>query len=66
MIGYVNLGLILSVTSVLIVVIVRIESRERRLSNIETAITYLRRDLDQILKLYRLTPVEEQEKRRRR
>lgn len=29
-------------------------------------ITYIRRDLDQILRLYRLTPVAEQDRKRRR
>ena len=33
---------------------------------INSDVHYIRRDLDQLLKLYRLTPVEEQERKRRR
>lgn len=66
MIGYVNLGLILATVSALIAVVARIEIRERRLTRMEGEIQYLRRDLDQILRLYRLTPVQEQERKRRR
>lgn len=32
----------------------------------KSEITYIRRDLDQILRLYRLTPIAEQERKRRR
>lgn len=38
----------------------------RRQGSRDTDITYIRRDLDQILKLYRLTPIAEQERKRRR
>lgn len=65
MIGYVNLALIVTVAGVLIAVVARIEIRERRLVNMERDLYYLRRDLDQILRLYRLIPVMDQEKRRR-
>lgn len=32
----------------------------------KSEITYIRRDLDQILRLYRLTPIAEQERKHRR
>lgn len=34
--------------------------------HLRSDITYLRRDVDQILRQYRLTPVQEQERKRRR
>lgn len=37
-----------------------------RLATIESAIGFMRRDLDQILRLYKLTPVSERERRGRR
>ena len=36
-----------------------------RMQQNTTDISYIRRDLDQLLRLYRLTPVAEQERRRR-
>lgn len=33
---------------------------------IKSDMSYMRRDLDQILRLYRLTPIAEQERKRRR
>lgn len=61
-----NLALIATVAAALLAVIARIEYRERRFSRMESDVKYLRRDLDQLLRLYRLIPVEEQERRRRR
>lgn len=61
-----NLSLIATVAATLLAVIARIEYRERRFARMESDVKYLRRDLDQLLRLYRLTPVEEQERRRRR
>lgn len=61
-----NLSLIAAVMTILLALIARIEIRERRMSRIESDVKYVRRDLDQLLKLYRLTPVQEQERRRRR
>lgn len=33
---------------------------------LKSDVSYIRRDLDQILRLYRLTPIAEQERRKRR
>lgn len=63
---WVNLSLICGIIPVLLAVIFRIERRENRISKVETDIHYIRRDLDQLLNLYRLVPIRDQEKRDRR
>ena len=65
MMATVNLALIIATMASLVAIIARIEIRERRVTKIETDVHYIRRDLDQILKLYRLTPIAEQESKRR-
>lgn len=66
MMATVNLALIIATIAALATIVVRIEMRERRVTRMESEVTYIRRDMDQILKLYRLTPVSEQDKRRRK
>lgn len=66
MMATVNLALIIATIAALATIVVRIEMRERRVTRMESEVTYIRRDLDQILKLYRLMPVSEQDKRRRK
>lgn len=61
-----NLSLIASVITVLLGLIARIEYRERRFTRMDADIKYLRRDLNQLLALYRLVPAEEQDRKRRR
>lgn len=61
----INLALIIATMAALVGIIARIEMRERRITKMETDVHYIRRDLDQILKLYRLTPIAEQESKRR-
>lgn len=61
-----NLSLIASVIAVLLALIARIEYRERRLTRMDADVKYLRRDLNQLLALYRLVPAEEQDRKRRR
>lgn len=61
-----NLSLIASVAAVLLALIARIEYRERRLTRMDADVKYLRRDLNQLLALYRLVPAEEQDRKRRR
>lgn len=60
-----NLGLICTLAGLIIAVIARIEVRERRLANMQKDMYYMRRDVDQILRQYRLTPISEQERKRR-
>jgi hypothetical protein len=57
-------ALFLSILTLVLALAARIEIRERRLTRLTQDVAYLRRDLDQILKLYHLVPVAEQEKRR--
>lgn len=66
MMATVNLALIIATIAALATIVVRIEMRERRVTRMESEVIYIRRDLDQILKLYRLMPVSEQDKRRRK
>jgi hypothetical protein len=58
-------GVLIGTITLLVAIVARNEMRERRLRTIETEVKYLRRDLDQLLRMYRLTPIAEQEKRRR-
>jgi sorbitol-specific phosphotransferase system component IIC len=58
-------GIIVAIITLIIALAARIEIRERRLTRLTQDVAYLRRDLDQILRLYKLVPAAEQEKRRR-
>lgn len=59
-------GAIAAIAAVFVTVLTLVSLRGARLSKIETDIYYLRRDMDQLLKLYKLVPAEEQDKRPRR
>lgn len=60
------IGSVIAGMALFITVLTLVSLRGARLAKMESDISYMRRDLDQLLRLYKLVPAEEQEKRQRR
>ena len=60
------IGSIIAGLAFFLTVLTLVSLRGARLAKMESDISYMRRDLDQLLRLYKLVPAEEQEKRQRR
>jgi hypothetical protein len=61
----IGITLLVTVLTLVMAVTARTELRERRIVKMEREVYYIRRDLDQVLGMFRLTPISEQEKRKR-
>lgn len=60
------IGSVIAGMALFITVLTLVSLRGARLAKMESDISYMRRDLDQLLRLYKLVPTEEQDKRQRR
>ena len=60
------IGSIIAGMAFFLTVLTLVSLRGARLAKMESDISYMRRDLDQLLRLYKLVPAEEQERKQRR
>lgn len=64
-VNWTAIGVIIAGVGMIITVLSMVLARGSRIAKIESDIEYIRRDLNQLLALYRLVPTEEQDRRRR-
>lgn len=61
-----DMGVTIAAMSLALTALIYVFRMGQNWNAIKSDMSYMRRDLDQILRLYRLTPIAEQERKRRR
>jgi hypothetical protein len=65
MLNWTAIGSIVAAVALLVTVMTLVSLRGSRLAKMESDITYIRRDVDSILRLFKLVPASEQDRKRR-